>query len=115
MVTPLMVVFLQFMDLWFLVFTVLLKLVLWLFSWCCSDKTERAVTWVDSLYEYVFEMQKLDVAGFRRMRTISQLTFESIVQILLQTRILLFLELNEGDYLFDRWGNTGGWENIDDF
>ena len=36
---------------------------------------------LDKSYEYLFEMKKLEVAGFRRMRTISQLTFESLIQI----------------------------------
>lgn len=40
----------------------------------------------------MFEMQKLQVAGFRRMRTISQLTFETFIQFLLQLRMLSFFK-----------------------
>ena len=47
---------------------------------------------LDKSYEVMFDMQKLEVAGFRRMRTISQLTFESLIQILLQIRMLLFFQ-----------------------
>ena len=40
-------------------------------------------------------MQKMDVIGFRRLRTSCQLTFESLPQIILQIRIFLYLNGNE--------------------
>jgi hypothetical protein len=32
----------------------------------------------DKMFNYCFEMQKSEVAGFRRLRTISQLIFETV-------------------------------------
>jgi hypothetical protein len=43
-------------------------------------------------------MSKLDVAGFRRLRTISQLSFESLIQIILQVRILIY-SFNQPDVI----------------
>ena len=34
-------------------------------------------------YGYLFGMHELEVEGFRRMRTISQLTFETLIQLIL--------------------------------
>jgi len=50
---------------------------------------------LDKSYEYFFKMQKLEVAGFRRMRTISQLTFESLIQVTLQIRMLQYFRTLE--------------------
>lgn len=33
---------------------------------------------LDSIYEVVFGMSQMDIKGFRRLRTISQLSFESM-------------------------------------
>ena len=38
-----------------------------------------------------------DLAGFRRLRTISQLTFETMLQIILQLRILLYTQNTNSD------------------
>jgi len=42
------------------------------------------------IYETLFGMTDIDIKGFRRLRTISQLSFESFPQIILQCRILLY-------------------------
>jgi hypothetical protein len=42
---------------------------------------------MDRVFERLFGMQQMDVVGFRRLRTVSQLTFETFPQILLQTYI----------------------------
>jgi hypothetical protein len=52
---------------------------------------------VDKLYFYFFDMQKMDIVGFRRLRTSSQLTFESLPQIILQLYILNYLRNNEAE------------------
>lgn len=39
-------------------------------------------------------MQKSEIAGFRRLRTISQLIFETFPQLVLQVRIYFFFENN---------------------
>jgi hypothetical protein len=38
---------------------------------------------MDVLYEILFGMTDMDIKGFRRLRTISQLSFESLPQIFL--------------------------------
>lgn len=45
---------------------------------------------LDVMYEILFGMSDMDIKGFRRLRTISQLSFESLPQIILQIRILLY-------------------------
>lgn len=45
---------------------------------------------LDVLYEILFGMTEMDIKGFRRLRTISQLSFESLPQIILQIRILIY-------------------------
>jgi len=40
-------------------------------------------------------MSELNIIGFRRLRTSSQLTFESIPQILWQVRVLLWMRAND--------------------
>lgn len=59
---------------------------------------------LDKSYEYLFEMKKLEVAGFRRMRTISQLTFESLIQISLQSRMLLYFNNQKDAGSIDEFG-----------
>lgn len=59
---------------------------------------------IDQSYEIMFEMQKLDVAGFRRMRTISQLTFETFIQFLLQVRMLLYFQQKKTGEGIDEFG-----------
>ena len=39
----------------------------------------------------------MEVAGFRRMRTISQMTFETFIQIMLQIRMLIFFKFQSSD------------------
>jgi hypothetical protein len=44
-------------------------------------------------------MKKHEVAGFKRMRTITQLFFESFLQLLLQLQMLSYYRSNEGEDL----------------
>ena len=46
---------------------------------------------INDIYVLLFDMTNMDIAGFRRLRTISQLSFESLPQILLQTRIYFYV------------------------
>jgi len=92
MVTPVMLVYLFLMDIVFLINQAILVpviLILRLITCILLDLT-CLTRILDSSYEIMFEMQKLDVAGFRRMRTISQLTFETFIQTLLQVRMLMY-------------------------
>lgn len=98
MVSPVMLVYLTILDLVFLINQALLVPILvllrtltcGLLNFTCLSNI------IDSSYEVLFEMQKLEVAGFRRMRTISQLTFETFIQTLLQVRMLMYFN-NKAD------------------
>lgn len=59
---------------------------------------------LEKSYEIFFEMKKLEVAGFRRMRTISQLTFESLIQATLQIRMLLYFKALQDENGMDDFG-----------
>jgi len=94
MVSPVMLVYLTILDLVFLINQALLVPILvllrtltcGLLNFTCLSNI------IDSSYEVLFEMQKLEVAGFRRMRTISQLTFETFIQLILQIRMLQYFK-----------------------
>ena len=45
---------------------------------------------VDKSYELLFHMQKHEVSGFRRMRTITQLFYESLIQFAVQICMLSY-------------------------
>jgi hypothetical protein len=51
----------------------------------------------DKMYSVMFEMTKSEVSGFRRLRTISQMIFETIPQIFLQLRIFYYFYNMEED------------------
>lgn len=82
MISPFMLVYLFLLDIIFVVnqalfypVIILLKIMTCgLIDLSCLSKA------LEKSYEYLFSMQKLEVAGFRRMRTITQLTFESLIQ-----------------------------------
>lgn len=81
MLSPLMLIYMVVMDFVFLILQAIfspaveiVKLVS--FGWIdLSGILNR----LDRIYEIMFCMQKLDVAGFRRMRTITQLSFETFI------------------------------------
>jgi len=52
---------------------------------------------INYIYVLLFDMTDMDIAGFRRLRTISQLSFESLPQIILQTRILMYMKEHPND------------------
>lgn len=92
MINPLMLLYLFCLDFIFIVnqavlFPLIQILKLITFGFVNLSFLNRAL---DMSYEYLFEMKKLEVAGFRRMRTISQLTFESLIQMALQLRMLKY-------------------------
>jgi hypothetical protein len=45
----------------------------------------------DKVFEVIFQLTHLEIVGFRKLRTMSQFTFESIPQIILQIRILVYM------------------------
>ena len=73
MICPLMLYYMFMMDLMFVLNQAILVPIVFIFKiftfykldLSCINKT------IDSSYELLFEMEKVEVAGFRRMRTIS--------------------------------------------
>lgn len=72
-ITPLILVQLMFMDLVFLFNETVLVLIIFLLRMLTCNKVDLSclTEGIKSSYEVIFEMQQLDVAGFRRMRTIT--------------------------------------------
>ena len=97
MVTPLMIVFMIFMDIVFMFMQAFLYPFVQLIKLLTCFKYE--FTWLSDLMDWVysvfFDMDKVDVEGFRRSRIISQLTFETVIQTLLQARMLLYFSKPE--------------------
>ena len=99
MVSPFMLVYLLIMDLVFLLNSAFLAPAVSILECLLCKKVRLSCLSdaIDASYETLFEMQKLDVAGFRRMRTISQLTFESMIQLTLQIYMLMYFKKMYGD------------------
>ena len=98
MLSPLMLIYMFLMDLVFLFIQAFIFPILLIVKFLTFGKLDctQMIEKLDKVYEIMFEMQKLDVAGFRRMRTITQLTFETFLQLTLQGRMLLYFSNNEG-------------------
>ena len=62
----------------------------------------------------LFDMTNMDCSGFRRLRTICQLSFETIPQIFLQTRILVYMIHNPKDPLNELVFMQINYSNYDD-
>lgn len=92
MVSPLMLIYMFVLDIIFVINQALLFPIICVlrFITCGLIDLSCLNRALEKSYEFLFEMQKLEVAGFRRMRTISQLTFESLIQFCLQVRMLWF-------------------------
>ena len=78
--TPLLIVFFFFVDINFLVISLILGLiylVVKLFG-LNNNLIFRMEHCLDTFYKKVFGLSKINLEGFRRMRTSSQLTFESL-------------------------------------
>ena len=80
--TPLIVIDLLFMDLIYIINSVIITPLAFLFTYG-KINMEVMEDKIDSIYNYLFGMSDMDIKGFRRLRTISQLTFESFPQIIL--------------------------------
>jgi hypothetical protein len=99
MVSPFMLFYLFILDIIFVINQALLYPMIFLIKFLTCGLLDLSCLYnaLDKSYEYMFEMQKLDVAGFRRMRTISQLTFESLIQSILQIRMLMYFGNNHNE------------------
>ena len=74
--TPLILIDLLFMDLVYIFNSVIITPLVFIFT-CGRMNTQVMETKIDQIYNFLFGMTEMDIKGFRRLRTISQLTFES--------------------------------------
>lgn len=90
--TPLIVGYLLFMDIFYIFVSVVVTPIAFLLKHltCGYLNVTNIEERLDGLYKILFGMSDMDIKGFRRLRTISQLSFESFPQVLLQMRILIF-------------------------
>lgn len=79
---PIFIVFLWFMDIVFIVNTTIFEPIAWLIGLSCMTEA------IEGTYEVLFQMKKHEVSGFKRMRTITQLFFESLLQLIVQIHML---------------------------
>ena len=66
-----MVIFFQIMDVVFIILTLVVEIILTAVFTVLRKDTEVLGNFTNNVYETLFEMEKRDVEGFRRMRTIS--------------------------------------------
>lgn len=76
--TPVILIYLFVLDLVFILNTSVFMTISDLFKLVGVDISCLPRT-IDKSYETLFDMEKLDVAGFRRQRTIAQLMFEGVI------------------------------------
>ena len=88
-ITPLFTVYMLFMDHVFVLNTTLLAPIAFLLRKCCNAEFLTAMT--DRSYEVLFQMKPHEVNGFRRMRTITQAIFETLIQLAVQIHMLIFV------------------------
>jgi hypothetical protein len=83
--TPIFVIYLVVLDLLFMINTAVLRPLVYLLKLLTFNKLDltRLTLFVNDMYSLFFDMDIMEVEGFRRLRTISQLTFESLPQIIL--------------------------------
>lgn len=86
-ITPLFLIYLLLMDWIFMFNTSLLDPINFLLG-CCGVFFFRSCA--DSMYESFFQMNRTEVSGVRRMRTITQLLFESLIQFIIQGHMLSY-------------------------
>lgn len=83
--TPFIVAYLLLMDIIYIIVSVIITpaaMIIKLLTCGIIDITNIEEK-LDVLYEILFGMTDMDIKGFRRLRTISQLSFESLPQIFL--------------------------------
>jgi hypothetical protein len=97
--TPFVTFTLIMMDLMYILQSIVVTPLVWLIKkvfCCCKKKDENAPDfneWIEEeIYKRTFSMNREEIVGFRRLRTISQLMFETIPQIFLQIRVLIYFQ-----------------------
>jgi len=80
-ITPLIVLYLIGMDVLYLVNTLILLPLILIIKILSFGKIDilHLKDKIDDIYKYLFDMSYQDISGFRRLRTISQLTFETLL------------------------------------
>jgi hypothetical protein len=81
--TPLVLLYLQVMDVVYIINSVALVPMAVIIQFLSFGRIKGNLAHLfeeklDSIYEVFFGMSKMDIKGFRRLRTISQLSFESM-------------------------------------
>lgn len=97
--TPFIVAYLLLMDIIYIIVSVIITPTAMIIKFlsCGLIDVTNVEEKLDILYEILFGMTDMDIKGFRRLRTISQLSFESLPQIILQIRILIFALNHDGE------------------
>ena len=98
--TPIVTIILIAMDFLYIIQGIIISPIVWFINKCCKfckrkdkDGEEQDLNdWLEEeIYRRTFAMNREEITGFRRLRTISQLMFETIPQIFLQLRILAYI------------------------
>ena len=95
--TPLLIIFLMVMEFVFIFQTIVLKPLIFIVKKLSCGRIDFqsqniVVKFQENIFELLFGMKKPEIAGFRRLRTITQLIFETVPEFLLQLRIYFYLE-----------------------
>ena len=85
---PVFTVYMLFMDQVFVLNTTILAPVAFLFKAGCG--IDCLNSFIDGTYEFLFQMKSHEVSGFRRMRTITQVIFETLIQFAVQIHMLIY-------------------------
>lgn len=76
-ICPLFILFMFVMDQVFVINSTFFEVLAMVLGCCCSVRP--LIECIEGSYELLFQMKKHEVSGFRRMRTITQLMFESLI------------------------------------
>lgn len=92
LMTPLSIIYFIIIDVFFMIY-VLFSTFLFLITFKCSCIKIDITDYADDLvFKKLLGMNRMQIIGYRRLRTLSSLLFESIPQILLQGRVLYAIE-----------------------
>lgn len=100
---PVFLVYLILLDVLFMINTAVLRPIVYIIKIATCNKVDlmKLTMFVNNMYSVFFDMDTMEVEGFRRLRTISQLTFESLPQIILQIRVINYYKSVYPEKLID--------------
>ena len=92
--TPLCLIYFIILDVFYNLTELLLSFwyLLYYMITCGSSKKGGYEEYLDKFYQSAFKLNEMDVKGLRRLRTISQMIFETVPQLILQLIILSELD-----------------------